>query len=256
MQVGEVALVPEQPSRSARCASGSGSACRSARRYCCTASRCAPSAAARAAASGAYARTPAESPAASAWWASRAGSTSAPGRRPRPQRGEQPPVQRQPAGRRHLLGHGEPGQLVPERHVAVVHPQHPALQRLVQRAEAVAEHVLEQAQLGPGAGQRDRVERVPGRRRTAAPTRASTASRTVAGTSPPPAASTSVTKNGFPPVTSCSRAGVRRRPRSRPASGRRPATAAASAIRRMPAAVAASPSTSRSGWPAVASSGR
>ena len=51
--------------------------------------------------------------------------------------------------------------------------------------------------------------------------RASTASRTVSGTASWPAASTSVAKNGFPPVRSCSRSGLTTEPRASSATASR-----------------------------------
>ena len=67
-----------------------------------------------------------------------------------------------PPEHRHLLGDGDPGQLVPERQLATGQQQDPALDRLVDGVQAVAEDGAEQGDLGPGPGQRHDVQGVPG----------------------------------------------------------------------------------------------
>ena len=125
--------------------------------------------------------------------------------------------------------------------------QHPGRQARVERVGGVRLERLEQPQLGRVRDDRDGVEQRARRGLPAARPRASTASRTVAGRSAPPAASTSVTKNGLPPVRRCSASG------SRPSGGELRHRCRRQRRRRdaVGDALGSSPSTMRSGWRSV-----
>ena len=175
---------------------GSRSAWRRARRYCRTASWCAPSSAARAAAIGAKTQHGVGVPGG-------LGVVGQPGRvgPAGPQRREQPPVEVERASGRHLLGDGEPRQLVPEDHVPVDLAQQAAAERLVDARSARAASRSTSRSVSaraPASATTSSARWAPSSRRA---TRARTASRTVGGTCDVPAESASVTKKGLPPVT-------------------------------------------------------
>ena len=212
----------------------------SAARYSIAPWSCAPAAHACRAASGAFATTAASSPAATAWCTIRAGSDPV----AVAQRREHPRVQLRSARSRQRPLHGAAGQLVPEGHRVRPHLQHPALlglrgsrRRRALRAQGHStrgRHHGEQLQRGLGR---------PGHPRGPAPARR----RDGGGHAVGPAASTSVTKNGLPPVSAYRRSRVARaagepgdgRPRQRASSAgapRRPPSPPSTPVQRMVAA--------------------
>ena len=180
--------------------SGSPPAKRSARRYWAAASRCAPSDAARS-------RGRRREPLDGFGVGRRLGVVREPvevhdavGRR-----GERPPARARcsadPSIRRQRLLDRQPRKLMPEGDAVPAGTSMPGPEALLEAVDRRAGERLEQPQLGCVGDDRDRVEQ----RSRAGPTaalraRAPRRARSAASRSGP-AASTSVTKNGFPPVT-------------------------------------------------------
>ncbi len=212
---------------------------RNARAYCSPASQCAPTRAARAPARGAHRNTSSVAPAASAWYASRAGSSAESGRARRAVRAiscssarrvgpSAPSIARRASSWRNRTCS------LPA--VSTPAARHSAKCSVALPASASNSHIssspgtIETTSSSPRAsGDRPAV-------------RANTASRTVAGSVSPPASSTSVTKNGFPSVSSWS---SRASTPDEAASSRTPSSDSGASVHR-DERPASSPSTSRS----------
>jgi hypothetical protein len=117
---------------------------------------------------------------------------------PRAERGEGALVELGALDRVERLLHGLPGQLMAERDAAVVGSEDTGGEALLETLLPGTQNLLEDRQLGPGNGHSlCDVARVLAQTGDAA----NTASRMLADTPVPPAASASVTKKAFPPVS-------------------------------------------------------
>ena len=165
------------------------------------------------------------------------------------ERGQRRPMQSEAAVGRELVLDRGTRDLVPEGDGVTLRPQHAGRQACLELRGLVGRDPLEQRQLGARAGDRHGLDEPACRRRRRA-ARARTASRTLPGVPPSPCASTSVTKNGLPPVRACrAEASTPRGANSATA----PAESGETVIRR---AAFSWPSTTRSGWSRVNSSSR
>ena len=154
----------------------------------------------------------------------RARSAARPRRRRRPRRGRRAapgrrgsapsaasaraPVQRRPPVRGERLLDRDARELVPERHAGAGRAEHAARQALLEVLHRRRRRAPRAAAGRPAPGTIAAASSTCRAGGLSGATRASTASRTVAGSSTPPAASASVTKNGFPAVRRCSCGGV------------------------------------------------
>ena len=190
------------------------------------------------------------SPAASAWWAMRAGSAPA----VVGERGDGALVERSTPLVRQVQLDRHPRQLVPEGVRAVLGDEHATAEAGVDRARRGVAQPLHQPRLGPAGHDGHGVEHVPRRWREPADPRQHGQPDTRRAPAVAGVASASVTKNGLPPVSRwTSSAGA-----SVPAASSRTASSdrGCSPSQTAPLADARSPSTSRSGCSAVTSSSR